>query len=270
MQLCDFELQGAIDGEIQTDPSSTVSETITRANTDIHVSVCSSAATWLIHGDIVPKLTRNADPCTATGCKWPKQGPYVTVPITISSTYNTEERNIIIGGLLSFHQSTCIRFVWKNQTHQDYLHFFSGTGQVLVLCGPSEPEQPISLRADVREQPISLRRNGCLYRSTVQHEVLHALGFHHEQVRSDRDKYVSILTGNIQPGMEGNFEKVKTNNLETTYDFNSVMHYSNKAFSKNGNPTIIARSNPNLTFGFATEMSANDIARVNKLYQCCE
>ncbi len=49
-------------------------------------------------------------------------------------------------------------------------------------------------------QAISLQRNGCLYTGTVQHEVLHALGFHHEQVRSDRDRHVRILTENIQPG----------------------------------------------------------------------
>lgn len=51
-----------------------------------------------------------------------------------------------------------------------------------------------------RGQGISLQRNGCLFQSTVQHEVLHALGFHHEQVRSDRDQYVKILTENIIPG----------------------------------------------------------------------
>ncbi|KAK5601288.1 hypothetical protein CRENBAI_001775 [Crenichthys baileyi] len=46
---------------------------------------------------------------------------------------------------------------------------------------------------------ISLQKNGCLSRSTIQHEVLHALGFNHEQTRSDRDKYVRILYKNIKP-----------------------------------------------------------------------
>ncbi|XP_039879000.1 low choriolytic enzyme-like [Simochromis diagramma] len=91
---------------------------------------------------------------------------------------------------------------------------------------------------------------------------------HHEQVRSDRDLHVRILTANIIPGQEHNFVKVQTNNLGTPYDFNSVMHYGRFDFSKNGQPTIVARSNPNLNFGNAFQMSPNDIARVNRLYGC--
>nr|XP_024659432.1 high choriolytic enzyme 1-like isoform X1 [Maylandia zebra] len=211
----------------------------------------------LVHGDIAPTLTKNADPCTATGCKWPKSGSHVTVPVSISSVYSTQERNIIISALLTFHESTCIRFVWRTD-QVNYLYFFSGEGCYSYVGRQS------------RGQGISLQRNGCLFQSTVQHEVLHALGFHHEQVRSDRDQYVKILTENIIPGQESNFEKVLTNNLQTPYDFNSVMQYGRYSFSRNGQPTIVARSNPNLDFGNAFQMSANDIARINRLYECCE
>lgn len=209
----------------------------------------------LVHGDIVPAATRNADPCTAIGCKWPKTGPYVYVPVSISPVYSTQERNIIINALVTFHGPTCIRFVWKtNQVNS--INFFSGDGCYSYVGRQSQ------------EQQISLQRNGCLYQATVQHEVIHALGFHHEQVRSDRDQYVNILTQNIMPGQEHNFVKVQTNNLQTPYDFNSVMQYPRTAFSRNGQPTIVAKSNPNLDFGHATQMSANDIARINRLYGC--
>ncbi|XP_039465504.1 high choriolytic enzyme 1-like [Oreochromis aureus] len=209
----------------------------------------------LVHGDIVPTTTRNADPCTAIGCKWPKTGSYVYVPVSIGTEYSDQERNIIISALVTFHASTCIRFVWRT-SQTDFIHFFSGQG-----CYSYVGRQ-------TGRQEISLQRNGSLYQSTVQHEVLHALGFHHEQVRSDRDQYVRILTGNIIPGLEHNFVKVQTNNLQTPYDFNSVMQYDRFAFSKNGQPTMVAKSNPNLNFGNAVRMSANDIARVNRLYGC--
>lgn len=35
---------------------------------------------------------------------------------------------------------------------------------------------------------------------TVLHEMLHAMGFSHEQSRTDRDQYVRIITRNIQQG----------------------------------------------------------------------
>jgi len=239
---------GTADDRDKAEESLDTSETIAKANADI--------PTKLIHGDIVPNLNRNADPCTARGCKWRKYGRYVRVPVTISSAYNRNERNIIIRSLVTFHRSTCIRFVWRRWWHRNYLHFFSGSGCWSYLGRQS------------RGQAVSLRKNGCLYTDTVQHEALHALGFHHEHVRSDRDRYVRILTENIMSGKETNFQKVGTNNLGTPYDFNSVMHYSNYAFSKNRKPTIVAKSNPNLSFGRATTMSANDIARVNRLYGC--
>lgn len=49
-------------------------------------------------------------------------------------------------------------------------------------------------------QIVSLSRQGCLYHSTVQHELLHALGFNHEQTRSDRDNHIRVVWENIIDG----------------------------------------------------------------------
>jgi len=48
---------------------------------------------------------------------------------------------------------------------------------------------------------VSLARYGCLYHSTVQHELLHALGFNHEQTRSDRDNHIQVVWENISDGI---------------------------------------------------------------------
>ncbi|XP_054879573.1 hatching enzyme 1.2-like isoform X2 [Poeciliopsis prolifica] len=214
--------------------------------------------TFVLQDDVaVPKATsRNANLCTLKGCKWPKRRSYVRVPYYISSNYSQEERNLILRGLKSFERSTCIRFVPYSNYDQDYIYFESKDG-----CWSYIGRQDGG-------QYISLNKDGCLSRRTIQHEVLHALGFHHEQVRSDRDNYVWIHSQNIEPGHENNFKKRLTNNLGTPYDFTSVMQYGKYAFSKNELPTITAKSNRYYEWGRATKMSIYDITRINMLYKC--
>uniref|UniRef100_A0A3Q0SY16 Metalloendopeptidase n=1 Tax=Amphilophus citrinellus TaxID=61819 RepID=A0A3Q0SY16_AMPCI len=199
---------------------------------------------------------RNADPCTSYGCMWGKSSDgKVYVPYVIASHYSSRERSIIERGLLSFSDVSCIRFVQRTN-QRDYLSIQSVNGCYSY----------VGRRGNA--QTVSLDRQGCLYHNTVQHELLHALGFNHEQCRSDRDQHIRVLWENIQSGWEYAFDKINTLNQNTPYDYNSVMQYHRYAFSGNNKPTMEPIPNPNVEFGTGTQMSQNDITRLNRLYKC--
>uniref|UniRef100_H2ULD9 Metalloendopeptidase n=1 Tax=Takifugu rubripes TaxID=31033 RepID=H2ULD9_TAKRU len=232
------------------DESSDVTEIIAKVNENIEQGI--------EHGDVAIPRVRNADPCTARGCKWPKRGRYVYIPIVISSSYSSRERSTIIGAMNIFNRYTCVRFFqrrWWHFFYRDYIYFTSRNG-----CWSYIGRQG-------GRQYISLQRPGCVSSGVAHHEILHALGFHHEQSRSDRDRFVTINYANIQPGRQSNFRKVQTNNLGTSYNYRSVMHYRKTSFSRNGLPTVVAKGNPNQILG-SSFITYSDIIRVRRLYGC--
>jgi len=88
------------------------------------------------------------------------------------------------------------------------------------------------------QQTLSLAEYGCLGAGTIQHEFIHALGFMHEQCRSDRDQYLEIHWENIKQDMQHNFRKLNSNNQGLPYTYESVMQYGQYAFSMNGKPSM--------------------------------
>ncbi|XP_070821039.1 low choriolytic enzyme-like isoform X1 [Chaetodon trifascialis] len=249
-----FEKNDEYSGNTIEDDDFSVSTLLERANTNVGKN---SDEPLVMFGDIaMPSGLENADPCTERGCLWPKATDgNVYVPYRISSQYSQRERNTIIQGLRSFAVSTCIRFTPLNG-QIDFVDIQSRSGCYSFVGRRG------------RGQTVSLSRQGCVFQQVIQHELLHALGFNHEQTRSDRDQHVRILFQNIIPGMEGNFRKIRTRNLGTPYDYNSVMHYGRFAFSRNREPTIVPIPNSNVAIGRASQMSPTDILRVNRLYRC--
>ncbi|KAM4560829.1 LOW QUALITY PROTEIN: hatching enzyme 1.2 [Fundulus diaphanus] len=234
-------------------------------------------------GDIAISYMRSTINCPGNACLWPKSvDGFVYVPYILSPLYDDMERITIETGMQEISSGTCIKFVPR--THEgNFLDIQPryGCWSFLGQTGGS--------------QTLSLQTPGCMWSGIAAHEFMHALGFVHEQSRSDRDHYVSIVWKNIMPGLDEwplpripttfeqnktnaiffclteyihNFRKQVTNNLNSPYDYSSVMHYGRYAFSEDGGPTIIPIPDPYIPIGQRDGPSALDLHKINVLYNC--
>uniref|UniRef100_A0A3Q3FXK0 Metalloendopeptidase n=2 Tax=Labrus bergylta TaxID=56723 RepID=A0A3Q3FXK0_9LABR len=211
----------------------------------------------LLEGDLLAPKTRNAMMCWSQSCLWKKtSNGLVMIPFTVNSQFTSGESKKIRRAMKGFHRKTCLRFVPRKNEY-DYISIENKAG-----CFSN-------LGRTGGRQVLSLNRQGCLYHGIIQHEINHALGFQHEQSRSDRDNYVRINWENIDPQMAGNFHRESTNNLNTPYDYSSIMHYGRTAFSiQYGKDSITPIPDPNVQIGQRKGMSYWDIMRINLLYSC--
>ena len=126
----------------------------------------------------------------------------------------------IIEAMEYIESKTNVKFKkWEGE--KDYVTFKDGSENCYANLGRIGGEQFITLASGCRTYEIV-------------HEIMHALGFFHEQNRSDRDEYIKILWENIQEENWLQFQIIENTFLELTkfpFDFDSVMLYSSKAFS---------------------------------------
>lgn len=103
----------------------------------------------------------------------------------------------------------------------------------------------------------------------VLHEIGHAVGLAHEHNRHDRDQYLeNICLENIYPEALSNFQPDSEDTFGE-YDFESIMHYSQMAFSRNRSRTIVPKEErvpPGVLIGQRRNLSAGDIRHLQHLY----
>ncbi|KAK3719747.1 hypothetical protein QZH41_011022 [Actinostola sp. cb2023] len=177
-------------------------------------------------------------------------------------------QSVFEAAISDFERDTCIRFVPRT-TERNYIYVVSeGDGQSSHSLSVSRCWSAIG--KSLGRQKLSLGR-GCESKGIVIHELMHALGFFHEQSRHDRDNYVTIYWGNIKPGMQLNFQKYPHGQVDTLnepYDYASIMHYPQFAFSRNGQKTIAPIRLGVIIIGQRQGLSKVNIQQINKLYKC--
>ncbi|XP_069751503.1 astacin-like metalloendopeptidase isoform X2 [Narcine bancroftii] len=204
--------------------------------------------------------SRNAMICDINpkSCLWPssKDGN-VYIPYKVDESFRNEHRKLIKRSLDEIATFTCIKFYKYRGHERAYVSVVSGIG-----CSANIGYLGLAQR-------LSLNPATCMHFGVIEHEFLHAIGFHHEHCRNDRDNYIKIILENVLKKHHYNFNKKNTNNLGTEYDYGSIMHYGRKAFSKNGNITI-QPLRENIEIGQIRGLSTKDVYKINKLYNCDE
>ncbi|KAH8413555.1 hypothetical protein KR009_012275 [Drosophila setifemur] len=194
-----------------------------------------------------------------------RRWPNATVPYKISDEFDTSQVEYIKLGMQFIELSSCIRFVPAGEDEENYLSVITSTSGCSSKVGYQPGVRTLKLK------PGELDK-GCFKLGTIQHELLHTLGFHHQQCSPDRDEYVKIVDENISEGHEKNFVKYEEDRVEgfdQPYDYGSILHYSSLAFSINGEATIVAlKPEGQSLMGQRLIMSETDINRLNIMYKC--
>ena len=102
----------------------------------------------------------------------------------------------------------------------------------------------------------------------MQHEAMHALGFKHEHARPDRDEFVEIHPAYAS---NGNYAKLQTEywvNTNSSYDFDSIMHYNAWSMGSGEYSLSVPGSNYQtpITANRVYPFSKEDINQINYAY----
>ncbi|QDG49900.1 hypothetical protein FIV42_03825 [Persicimonas caeni] len=180
--------------------------------------------------------------------------PDARVPYTIDPNLTDQAR--VHDAIAHWEQHTPVDFVERTD-EAAYVTFAPRDGVCLATVGRTGSQQHVWLDEN------------CTTGSVI-HEIGHTVGLWHEQSRADRDDHVRILWENIPDDKHYAFETYADKGYGGldigAYDLGSIMHYDSYAFSENGEPTIVRRSDGSTFSSNRSGLSAGDIAGIEKMY----
>jgi hypothetical protein len=151
-----------------------------------------------------------------TALKWPE----ATMPYVIDSDIPNQQR--ILDGISHWNSRTQFK-ITPRTTEPNYVHFSRSTtldaacSSYLGMIGGSQ----------------TIATTDACDKGSVIHELGHAWGLEHEQVRADRNGNVTVLYQNMDKRFIGNFDQALTSSRDTGYyDFDSIMHYPATGFTQ--------------------------------------
>ena len=132
-----------------------------------------------------------------------------------------EEKDVIQNeAMKTIEDYSCVRYEEYKGDEKAFLHFVktgNKTGGCTATMEKKDGEQRITLA------------DSCFQKNSLLHEMMHSLGFYHEQQRYDRDEFITVHLDNIKDSHLHNYNKIseeKMDTLGTPYDYCSLMQYA--------------------------------------------
>ncbi|XP_055632677.1 hatching enzyme 1.2-like [Toxorhynchites rutilus septentrionalis] len=188
------------------------------------------------------------------------------IPYKYIGNFTAAHKTIIETAMKYLMRDTCVKFV--EHTNEPFY--------TSIDSAPSGCWSYVGMIWNNDYNKVNLEIPGCIDTGTASHELMHAMGFHHEHVRPDRDDWISINRSalhsfyNTDSFYDSAYLKRPWNITELygqDYNYTSVMHYSAwAAAASSAYPVLIPKKPWTGRLGNNTGPSAIDTKVINYMY----